>query len=482
MEKSLAANAYYNIIYRVLNLLFPLVTSTYIARILLPDGVGMVTVALNVVQYFVVFAGLGIPNYGIREIAKVRTDQEKVNKVFSELICLNAISTTICLLLYLFMIVNFEYFHEDNKLYFAVSILLIINYINIDWFYQGNEEYRFIAIRNLIVKTSSILLLIIFVKQREDYLKYTLIYCAALGGNHILNILNLKGKVNFTFSRLNITRHLKPVLILLASTIAIELYTMMDVTMLGIFCEDAVVGYYNNASKFARVVTTLVASVGTVLLPRLSYYFTHDKLHEFSEVIKTVREVLIYVTIPAVIGMMLLSEDIICVLFGKSFQPASLTLTIMAPLVFAVVFNNFYGTQVLITLGQEKRLLYSVFVGAIVNLILNSILIPHFEHNGAAVASVLSEMMVWLCTRHYAAEFIDVPIEKKQVLAVVGASIFMAVFVYLITLLNLPMIVELVVSVIIGVLLYGSATILFKVPIAVEIFKRIENFAKAKLK
>lgn len=458
MKKTLAMNAFYNVLYRVLNLLFPLVTTTYIARILLPEGVGKVTIALNIVQYFVIVAGLGIPNYGIREIAKVRIDRESENKVFSELFFLNALSTSICLVTYFSIIIRFGYFQRDEDLYFVSGLLLIFNYINVDWFYQGNEEYKYIAVRNTVVKIISVVLLIIFIKEPRDYLKYTLIYCLALGGNYILNVFNLRGKVTLVYKGLDIRRHLKPVMVLLASTISIELYTMVDVTMLGALCEECVVGYYNNASKFARMINSLIASIGAVLLPRLSFYYTHNKESEFSNTIKTVRDVLLYLTIPAVVGVMLLSEDIIVVLFGRAFQPASLTLAIMSVLIFAVVFNNLYGTQILITIGQEKELLRSVITGAAVNIVLNSVLIPYAGHNGAAVASVTSELVVWICTRHFALRYVEIRYEKKFVASIVGSSVALGIAVTLLKHLNFSMFAELVVSVITGIIVYMAAT------------------------
>ena len=86
MEKSLSKNSVYMLFYNVLNMIFPLLTGIYVAKVLLPSDVGKVASAQNIVTYFVIFAFLGIPTYGLREVAKYKNDGEKLNKLFSELL------------------------------------------------------------------------------------------------------------------------------------------------------------------------------------------------------------------------------------------------------------------------------------------------------------------------------------------------------------------------------------------------------------
>ena len=477
MRKSLTLNALYNVIYRVLNLLFPLVTTTYISRILLPEGVGKVAVALNIVQYFVIIAGLGIPNYGIREIAKVKSDSHEQSKVFSELFLLNFISTSVCLLVYYTMILNSGYFHENINLYLASGLLLFFNYINIDWFFQGNEEYGYIAIRNTVVKFLSVIMLVVFVKDPNDYLNYIVIYCLALGGNYILNIFRISKKTKLSFKDIDLKKHFKPVIILLASTISIELYTLVDVTMLGVFCDDSVVGYYNNASKFARMINSLIASIGAVLLPRLSLFYSHHQISDFTQTLKNVREVLFYLSIPATLGVFLLSDDIIEVLFGRRFSPASTTLAIMSVLIILVVFNNLYGTQVLITIGQEKRLMYSVLAGAFVNICLNCVMIKYFQHNGAAIASVISELTVLVCTRIFASKFVDLRYNRKFVVSSLMSGLLMSISVILIRTMIAPVLAELSISVIAGIAVYFTVTVIFKNSVTVSVINKMRKKA-----
>lgn len=474
-KESISVNAFYNTLYRVLNLLFPLVTTTYISRILLPEGVGKVTYAVNIVQYFVIIAGLGIPNYGIREISKAKGDSKKTNLIFSELFVLNMFSTICCCIAYFSLIMNMKQLQDNISLHIIVGSLLFFNFINVEWFYQGNEQFKYIAARNFGVKLFSLVLLFLCVKDYEDYNLYAAIYCFALGGNHLLNILNLKGKVNFIIKGINIKRHLKPVLLLLASVIAIELYTMVDITMLGAICGDEIVGYYSNANKLARVINSLIASIGTVLLPRLSYYLANNQMKELQSLALKTQSILLLLAVPAVFGVFLLAENMIVVLFGQAFLPATNALRIMSGLVIAVVFNNFYGTQILIAMGQERKLLYAVIFGAITNICLNSILIPIYQHNGAAFASVASELIVWFITKYYASKHVATSTDNKDIFSISIATIAMIIVVYMVMLLNLPVVLELIVSVIAGVICYASIVVLLKNSSALFIYEKIRR-------
>ena len=191
-EKSLKKNSLFNVLYKLLNVVFPLIYTVYLAHVLLPVGVGKVASAQNIVQYFTMFAALGIPNYGIREIAKVRDQIKDRDKVFSELFFVNASSTTVFVIAY-YSFVNLHPFFADNRLLYNIcGINVLFNYINVDWFYQGEEEYKYIAIRSFVIKVLSTISIFIFIRNENDYILYAFIYFFALGANNILNIINLK--------------------------------------------------------------------------------------------------------------------------------------------------------------------------------------------------------------------------------------------------------------------------------------------------
>ena len=412
MKKSLINNALFNVLYRMLNVFFPLITSMYVSRVLLSAGIGKVAYAQNIVQYFIIFASLGIPTYGAREIAKVRDSKSEYSKVFWELFVINALSTLACILVYYtFVFVN-PMFDATRALNCVVGIVLTLNFFNIDWFYQGQEEYKYIALRSCIIKIVSLGSIFAFVKTQSDFIVYATIQSLATAGNYVFNFVHLKKYINRPVANIDFKRHMKPVLILLSATIAVELYTLLDTTMLGYLCTDSIVGYYTNSVKLVKMITTFISAISAVLLPRLSYYYGNGEKKLFNQVVSTSTKMMIWITIPCSIGLFFVSDYVITLFFGQDFTPAISITKILCILIFAISLNNLFGTQILVTVGKEKLLLVSVMAGAITNLILNSILIPRIQANGAALASASSEIVVLLFTFVFALKNVEFAFDR----------------------------------------------------------------------
>ena len=392
-NSSVAINGLFFAGYRVLNILFPLITSVYVARVLLPSGTGRVAYAQNVVTYFTLLASLGLPTYGTREIARNLSSEEKYNETFFELISINTISTTICAIAYYTLCFTIPSFRNDLQLYLVAGLAIVLNYFNIDWLYQGREEYKYIAIRGFLIKALSVVLLFLVVKEQSDYVAYAGIYCLVLGGNNLVNCIGLKRRVHFAKRKLNLRTHLKPIIILFATTVAIELYTMLDTTMLGIMCSDQVVGYYSYAMKTTKIIITVLTAATTVLLPRLSstYHVSRDRYKSLAN--KGIA-FLFSISIPISVYMYFNAYDIVVFLYGNHYENAVETLKILALLIPFISFSTYLGAQILCSANCEKDMLIAVSIGAITNILMNAVLIPRFYQNGAAVASVASEFIV----------------------------------------------------------------------------------------
>lgn len=396
MSGSLAKNSLYSVAYKGLNVLFPLITSMYVARVLLADGVGMVASAQNIVLYFTVLAPLGIPTYGVKLIAKARASQDKLNHAFSELFLINLLSTVICSIAYYSIIFSVDAFSERLPLYSIVGSNIVFNVFNIDWLYQGLEKYRYITMRSAAIKIISLVALILLVRTREDYLIYAAISSFGLVANYLWNIFYARFCVSFTLQNLKLSKHIKPIFMLLAASIAIEIYTLLDTTMLTFIHGDVVVGYFTVASKTVKIVKNLIVSVCAVFLPRLSIYFEQGREKEFRVLANQGLGVLLVLSIPAAVGMIVISPNAIGVLFGPEFDEAILTLQILSISIVTVAFSNYLGYQILVTIEKENIVLMSTIFGAAVNIALNSVLIPLFKQNGAAIASAATEAMVLL--------------------------------------------------------------------------------------
>lgn len=391
MKKNLAYNALLNTVYRLLNVIFPFITATYVSRVLAPAGVGKVAYAQNIISYFLMFAVMGIPEYGTREIAKVRDDEKKVSRLFCELVSINTLSTALCVVVYYGFIGLV--FPKDFSFYAVLGMELILNFLNIDWMYQGNEDYLYITVRSIGVKVLSLIALFVLVKDASDYLFYGVVHCMGLGFNHVLNVLHLRKRIHYTHQNLNLRQHMQPILVLMVSAITASLYSKVDMTMLGWMSTDAVVGYYSNAHKLMNIVLTLVTALSGAFLPRLSYVYVNDR-KRYSEYVTLGLRLVLLLALPSCAGIWIIADDLTLCMFGEAFLPSAATIRILSSLTIIKGIGDILCYQSAISSGNEKLLIKSRVIAGITNIILNAWLIPKYQHNGAAVASVISELIV----------------------------------------------------------------------------------------
>ena len=442
-------NSVYNVIYKLLDALFPLVSAAYLGRVLMSDGVGKVAYAQNIAQYFVLAASLGIPNYGIREIARRRKDEEQTKELFSSLFFINLISTLICTALYYALILNLPYFSSRKMISLAAGLLIIFNAFNVDWFYQGQEAFKYIAIRSFVVKVISLAAIFVFIRSSEDYVRYMLVIVLTTGANYIINMLQLrKFGIRLTCHGIKILPHMKPIFIMLGTTVAIELYTMLDTTMLGLLCDEKNVGYYTNAMKVVKIIITVITAIGGI--------------------VSRVFEIMLFLFLPCCVGLMLTADDLMVVMFGESFAPAGETLRIAALLTLALGFSNLFGTQVLLTFGEEKKLLFCTIVGAVSNVCLNFSMIPRFAQNGAAAASVISEALVTVCCVCFSVKHIQVRLRRGYLAKTVIAVAFMGALTWIVMSMVNGEFLRLAATVVTGVVSYFALCIMLRNPVCME--------------
>ena len=473
--KSLAKNSVYNILYKCLNLIFPLIISAYVSRILFAEGVGKVSSAQNIVTYFTLLAALGLPTYGTKVIAAVGEDRKSTDKAFSELFSINAISTIICSLIYYLMVANITYFQQRTALSVVCGLAIVFNIINVDWFYQGREEYGYIMLRNFLIKSVSLISVFIFVKSIDDYIIYATILTLSKVANNVFNIIHLRKYASFTVKDLNITQHIKPVFVFLAASIAIVIYTLAVTTMLTFIHGGEIVGYYTTARKGIDVIRTMIIAVCAVFLPRLSYYYANNQSKLFEDLVNKGIKILTYATIPATVGVVLTAEYFVPLLFGYDFVNAIKTTQILSFSILTVAFSNFFGYQILVTVGKEKQMLYSTIIGAIVNVVLNFILVFSLKHNGVAIASVITEFCVAIYQVIIVKKIIKISITKRFFISTLTGTLTMTGFVIICKFLISNLILSLIFSIIVGVVSYFIVTAIFKNEISVWIINGVKK-------
>ena len=387
--KSLKLNFVMNAILTMSSIIFPLITFRYVSNILLPDGTGKVSFAISLITYFNMFAQLGIPIYGIRICAMVRDNKEELTRTAHELLVLNFIVGAVSYFVLLLAILFVPKLQEDRALYIIVSSTIFLSAIGMEWLYKALEQYTYIAIRSIIFKLIAMVGMFLLIHQKSDYVVYGGITVFASSAANIINLFHARKYIGFhSVGYYSIHRHLKPVLIFFAMSCATTIYTNLDNVMLGIMATKTQVGYYDAA-------VSLVTSLGTVLLPRASYYVEMEMKGEFRRISAKALNFVMLVALPLMIFFMLFAEQSIRFLTGGTlYESATLPMQIIMPTLLFIGITNVLGIQILVPLGREKTVLVSEIVGAVTDLILNAILIPQYGASGAAIGTLAAEFAV----------------------------------------------------------------------------------------
>lgn len=426
-EKSIKKNIIYNLIYTGGNFLFPLLTSMYVSRILFDSGVGAVAYAQNIISYFLALATLGIPSYGIKAIGRVKNDQFLRNKIFSELLVINFITTSFSVLCFVIFFLFFNSNNGSNSLILVCGTSLFLNYINVDWFYQGIEEYAYITNRSLIIKFLSLIAIFLFVKSKNDLIIYALISSLALAANNVFNIFKLKSYVKFKYKKLSLTSHFSTLLVLAISVFLSTLYSKIDITMLGMV-SDEVVGLYAYSHKIPEMFIMGMNAITAVFLPRLSYYYNYDKERFFSLIKKGI-DVVSFFSFPFCIICFAFSKEILTILFGSEFGKAEISLQIFSVIIIIKSFGNLLCYQLALSTNNEHKRLISYSLGTLINICLNIILIPKYSLNGAAIASLISEFFVNFIQYNQIKKVVNLNLDKRPIIVGIISSGLLLLFI-----------------------------------------------------
>lgn len=392
-KKSVKINYFYNLIYNLLTLLLPLLTTPYLSRVLRVENIGIYGFTNSIVTYFVLFGCLGTTLYGQREIAYVQDDKEKQSKVFYEIFFVKLISMFISILLY-----GFSFCLDGTlSLYYQILLIyLVANVFDISWYLQGIEEFDKTVIRNLIVKVLSIILIFVLVKKPDDlWIYFTIFAGSELLGNITMWIYVPKYLNKPNFKKLNLKKHLKPILMLFIPQIAIKVYTVLDKTMIGVISGNMNdVGFYEQGQNIVRALIVIITAYGTVMASRIAYTYKNSDKKETIKYLKSSFRFSWLLGIPLMLGTIAVADKLVPWFFGDGYDPVSNIIKFTSPLIIAIGLNNVLGMQYLVPIGRQKDFTTAVVIGALSNFVLNNILIRLFGTIGAVIASVLAETII----------------------------------------------------------------------------------------
>ena len=395
-SKSLSKGGLFYLMYQVLNIAFPLITGIYVTHILTPDSIGTVATACNLTNYFVILSFLGIPTYGMREIARCTNQKEERSKVFSELFVINAISTTIFGAVYLLLIISVGKYRNELVLYLVTGISIFFNYFNVSWLFEGMEDFQFISIRNFVFKVISFLFLLIFVRTKDDVMIYALVTVCGSAGNYIVNMICSRKYVSFSLKGLNLKRHMKSIMYLVAVNLAIEIYSLMDITMMNFWCTRDSIAFYKYGHSVELMLLQVVNTFTTVLIPRISLCYNDKNMAEFNRLLSKGLKLIIIFAAPMIVGIMFTSDFLMVHLYGEPYIVSSWILKLFSILLLVSPIGYLLGSRVMLVTGNEKKMIISVGIGAFINLIGNSLMIPRLHEYGATIASLFSEFAVMI--------------------------------------------------------------------------------------
>ncbi len=392
-KKSITRNYIYNMVYQVLTLILPLITTPYLSRVLGAEGIGIYSYTFAIVTYFILFGSLGVALYGQREIAYAQDNPEARKKTFFEIVIFRFVTIFISLIFY-----NIFFIHgEKYNLYYKILTLeLIAAAFDISWFFQGIEEFKRTVTRNVLVRLCSVTLVFIFVKTREDLVKFTLIYSLAdLIGNMSLWLYLPKYLKGAKVKHINVTMHIIPIVLLFIPQIANQVYKILDTTMIGKLVEDKTeTGYYEQSQKVIRLLLTIVTSLGVVMIPRMANTFASGDKEKIKEYMKMSFKFVFFLAFPIMFGISSIASNFVPIFFGKGYEKVVTLIQIICPIILLMGMGNVIGTQYLLPTKRQKEYTISVTIGVVVNFILNYVLIINFKSIGASIATVLSEMVV----------------------------------------------------------------------------------------
>lgn len=478
-QKSLALNAFLNGFRSVLSILFPLITFPYVSRKLSVSGIGIYNFSNSIVSYFSLIAALGISTYAIREGARYRDNKQKITEFSSEVFTINMFSTLVAYLLLFLCLMVFPKLHNYtiSILIFGLQIFFVT--IGTEWIYQIYESYTYITIRSIAFQILSIILLFIFVRKPGDYLNYAVITVFAAVGSNVLNFIHARQychiRIVFHF---NLKKHMVPIFILFAVSIASVIYINSDITILGLMKNNYIVGVYSVSSKIYQMVKTLIAALLIVTVPRLAMLFGKKRIKEYYSILSRLVNIAIILSLPAATGLFMLSKEVVLIISGTHFLRSVNSLKILCFAYFFSMLAYILNDCVLIPAKKEKYVLKSTVISAVLNIVFNLILIPFWDENAAAVSTVLAELSMFILNYYYAKSIIHNIFTSKKVLKNLCSSAIGCVGIIAVCFLcNIGWqspILKTLFSVILSVFMYGAILVLLKNEIVLGLLNKIK--------
>ena len=462
-KKKLAQNAILNLIKTISSLIFPLITFPYISRILGVENLGAYNFSTSIISYFTLIAGLGISTYAIREGARYREDKKKLSEFSSEVFTINVIATVLAYLLMFVCIFLFDELRKYTSVILVLSVSIMFTTLGCEWIYNIYEDFKYITIRSIMFQVVSLILLFIFVRNANDLMAYSIITVMASSGANVVNIIARKKylKIGLVFNK-KLKKHLIPILVLFANSIATTIYINSDMTILGIISGDYYTGLYSVSTKVYTVIKTLLGAIIVVSIPHLVSLIGKNNLKEYRNTSSSILNVLLSFCVPTMIGIFCISKYIILILSGEEYVSATMSLQILSFALLFSIISWYYTSCVLIPFRKEKIVLAATTCSAIVNVVLNLILVPKFNINASAFTTLIAELISAIICYIYGRKYTQYRPPLNILISILVGSVGISIACYIVSQIFNSVIIIICLSIILSVIIYTLILIIFK--------------------
>lgn len=469
--KSLKSNFVFNVIYQILVLIIPFITTPYISRVIGADGIGIYSYNYSIVNYFMLFCLLGVNNYGNRFIAKIRDDKDKLSKTFWSIYFCQLVMGIMLLVIYYIYVCCFLKSYRSIALIQSIFIFSAI--FDINWLFFGLEEFKVTITKNIVVKLTSMVLIFLFVKSSDDLWIYTLILAGTTLLNQVIMWIYLPKIVKTTkINARDIIVHIKPNLILFIPVIAVSLYKTMDKVMLGLFSNMTEVGFYEQAEKIITVPSAVITALGTVMLPRMSNLVSKNETTLIKEYIEKSEKFMMFLALPCCLGLCAVADNFVTLFLGESFDSSINIVKLLSVTIIFISIANVIRTQYLIPNERDKEYIVSVFGGAMLNLVLNVIFIPKFAAIGACIGTIIAEFFVMFYQMISVRKALPVGKYYKFSIAYLIKSLLMYAIIYPIKFLKISSIYIILIQILLGCVIYAILNIKYILSILKSVLKK----------
>lgn len=455
-NNGLRKNAILNMIKQGCAIVFPFITFSYASRILGVEQMGGYTFAQSIVSYFSLIAALGIKEYAVREGAFVRDKMAKLNTFANEIFSINMLFTAMAYLLLGILIFLNQNISEYRYMIMIQSLSILLTTLGAEWINLIYEDFYYITVRYIIINVLAVLLLLIFVRTPNDIYKYILIVMIASYGGNIVNLFYIrkKIKVKFTF-KFKFSTHIKALSILFCNSIASVVYLNSDITLIGIFLNDAQVGTYSAASKIYTMIKTMINALIMAAIPRASRMLAEKGKKEYDDMISYILKCIFIITLPLSTGIVLKSKNIIYFVLGDKYLGGVPALKILSWALPFAICAYLFSCVVLIPNHLEKKYMYSTVTGASINIILNFIFIPNYGISGAAITTLFAECIVCILCCYHSRNILKIHLDVRLIGAVIVGSIEVCGICLLMDLLVKQLILNLFASIFMSAIFYA---------------------------